>query len=166
MAARNYFDIHDVLALEEEVPITFHHGVFQLAQYVKPTSMEGEKQTEVSAGSNAVVPLWSAVPLRVSGAAMTRVARNYRSFHDFTPDKLAPSMPSRSMYFYEAGMTLCATLPQHEGLRLRNELRRLFQKRAIRVIAASKMQPLDREDVMSRLSERERCLMQSALRVR
>ncbi|KEG08907.1 GINS complex subunit 3 [Trypanosoma grayi] len=163
---RSYFDLSDILANEETVPVVFLVPSFSLGKDIHARTSEGETVEEVGPGSIATIPLWVAVALRQDGYLVPQVPPRYTTsvFREFKTDPLAASLYAKSPYYYEAGLLLCAMLPTNEGNRLAAQLFRLYQLRYLKVIHAAAKRGFDLSDVREKLCESERNLLDTLLR--
>lgn len=173
---KSYFDLEAIGADEESVPVTFAVPSFSLAKDVAVRSSEGEAVPEVAAGNTATVPLWAARALRQGGFVAVRTPPKYSlaTFKEFKNDPLAPNLHSKSPYFYDAGLTLCALLGNPppsgglsaEGTRLAAQLVRLYQLRYLKILFAAAKRGFDLNDEREKLTESERHLLDTFLRGR
>lgn len=171
----SYFDLQDIGADAELVPVTFTVPSFSLTKDMVVRSSEGEPVDEVFAGSTAVVPLWAARALRTDGFTAVHVPTKYTlsTFREFKSDPLAPNLASKSPYFYTAGLCVCALIGNptvggmsSEGNRLAAQLFRLYQLRYLKILFAASKRGFDLSDVREKLTESEHDLLDSFLRGR
>ncbi|EPY21062.1 GINS complex subunit 3 [Strigomonas culicis] len=175
---KSYFDLQDLGANEEPVPVVFAVPSFNLGQHIKVQGSggEGPAGSEVKAGDSAVLPLWAATPLRRGGHVTVRTPTTYSlsTFREFKTDSLAPSLRLKSPFFYEAGLRVCrlvgnTTAAGHmgpEGNRLAGQLHLLYQKRYLRIIHAAAKRGFDLNDIRDKLTDSERSLLDGFLRER
>ncbi|KAG5496990.1 hypothetical protein GH5_01508 [Leishmania sp. Ghana 2012 LV757] len=170
---RSYFDLDDIGACEESVPVTFAVPSFNMGKDLAARTDEGETVSEVAAGCVATVPLWAATALRTEGYVSVHVPHKFSlaTFREFKTDPLAPSLHRKSPYFYHAGLQLCRLLSNPtssghmsaEGNRLAAQLFRLYQLRYLRIIFSAAKKGFDLNDVRDKLEESERHLLDSYL---
>lgn len=173
---RNYFDLDAIGADEEAVPVAFAVPSFSLARDMTVRSAEGEAVSEVAAGNTSVVPLWAARALRLGGYVAVHTPPKYSlaTFREFKNDALAPNLHSKSPYYYDAGLTLCAVLGNPaangalspDGNRLAAQLFRLYQLRYRKIILAAAKTGFDLNDEREKVTESERFLLDTFLKSR
>lgn len=170
----SHFDLNDIGAAEELVPVTFTVPSFNMGRDLTVRTVEGEAVEEVAAGCVSAMPLWAAAPLRADGYISTHAPHKFSlsTFREFKTDPLAPSLYRKSPYFYRAGLLLCRLLSNPtssghmsaEGNRLAAQLFRLYQLRYLRIIFAAAKKGFDLSDVRDKLEESERDLLDAYLR--
>ena len=161
MAVRSYFDLDDVLCSEQRLPITFATSAFKLGRELDARNADGECTIDAQVGAKAIVPMWAAAPLRRSGyiSVQSPAVFTLSIFKEFKPDAMVPQLNAKSPFFYELGLALSGMLPPNEGLRLRQQLLRLFQSRYYGVVSAAGRQGFDLADTRLSLSESEKLLL-------
>jgi hypothetical protein len=164
MAVRSYFAIDEALLAEQLVPVTFASGAFLLGKDLDSArNADGERTSDLLPGAKATLPLWAAAPLRKSGFVSVQSPAIFllSTFKEFKPDAMVPQLSTKSPYFYSVGLWLSSMLPPNEGLRLRQQLLRLFQSRYYGVVASAGKHGFDFADTRLALCEAERGLLDS-----
>ncbi|KAL7705879.1 GINS complex subunit Psf3 [Lotmaria passim] len=171
---RSYFNLDDIGAAEELVPVTFTVPSFNMGKDLTVRTVEGEAVDEVAAGCVTAMPLWAAAALRAYGYVSVHAPHKFSlsTFREFKTDPLAPSLHRKSPYFYKAGLQLCRLLSNPtsnghlsaEGNRLAAQLFRLYQLRYLRIIFAAAKKGFDLNDARDKLEESERSLLDAYLR--
>ena len=167
----SYFSIDQILADEEEIPVSFQTPSFLLGKELVIRNVDGERQAEVLSGSRTNMPLWLAVPLHIRGfVAVQHIpqAFAFTGFREFRVDPLARNLRSKNVYYFEVGARISALIGTlTEGIRLRKLMTRLFQSRFYPIVKSGSggKRGLDLQDVRDSLTELERSLLESVLRV-
>ncbi len=161
MAVRSYFDLDEALLAEQAVPTTFATAAFLLGREVDARNADGEKTSDAGVGSKALLPLWAARPLRRLGFVSVHSPAMFQlpAFKAFKPDAMVPQLSTKSPYFYALGLAVSGMLPPNEGLRLRQQLLRLFQSRYYGVVVAAGKHGFDLADTRQALCEAEKQLL-------
>ncbi|XP_058007942.1 DNA replication complex GINS protein PSF3 isoform X2 [Hevea brasiliensis] len=110
----NYYDIDDILAEEEFVPVVFHNAV---------NGVKIDESTErgyVEQGSKAELPFWLARELHLRHAVSMRVPAcfNQKTRLEMQADAACVDLRSRCPYFYEFGCKLAPLCDKTIGLLL------------------------------------------------
>lgn len=163
---RSYWDVDEVLLAEQTVPVEFHCAMFSLGKELVVRSAEGERLREVTAGSQAALPMWAAAPLCRSRFASVQLGKmqeySMNVFRSFKMDPLAPNLRAKGSYYYEHGTAASALLPSpndSDGIRLRKQLQRLFQIRFFPILKATSRKGHDFQELRDTLGESERRLL-------
>ncbi|CAD2215666.1 GINS complex subunit 3 [Angomonas deanei] len=171
---KSYFDLQDITANEEIVPVKFVVPSFNIGKDIIARSSDGEStSSEISTGSTARLPLWAAAPLRKEGYVAVHVPPKYTvvTFREFKTDPLAPSLRHKSPTYYDTGLTICRLIGNttagghmsREGNRLAAQLHRLYQLRYLKIILSGAKKGFDLSDVKEKLTDSERYLLESYL---
>ncbi|CUG92474.1 Hypothetical protein, putative [Bodo saltans] len=162
---RTYFDVNDVLLDEQPVPVVFATPCFSIAKDIVTRTAEGERIQEIDRGARATMPMWAVAPLRKSGyVQVNTVPQEFQNvtFREFKMDPLAPNLRAKSPFFYDHGVTIAALLSgQHERVRLRNQLTRLFQVRFYPILNATAKKGHDFQDLRDSLTDSEQRLLKA-----